>query len=368
MNWDYFPIGTNYSYSLWAQPDSFIRTALDYEMSLLKDMGVNTLRQYSSIPPRWIKHIYEQFGIYTVLNHSCARYGLLLDSVWVGNTDYSDQRTRQVVLTEIKEMVAAYKDTPGLLMWLLGNENNYGLHWNSAETGNTPTGEDPQTFQARQLYSLLSEAVKIIHADDPNHPVAMANGDLLYLDIIAEEMPNLDVFGANVYRGRSFEDLFQRVEKELGIPVFLTEFGADAFNARKMQEDQQSQATYLKENWREIYENASGLGLSENAIGGFTFQFSDGWWKSGQTTNLDSHDTHASWSNGGYSEDYNPNANNMNEEWFGICAKAAIDEDGYTELMPRLAYGILQQVHTLDPYQTGLNRQQIKTHFSRIKP
>ncbi|MBE0424647.1 MAG: hypothetical protein IBX66_12030, partial [Lutibacter sp.] len=24
MNWDYFPIGTNYSYSLWTQPDDVI--------------------------------------------------------------------------------------------------------------------------------------------------------------------------------------------------------------------------------------------------------------------------------------------------------------------------------------------------------
>jgi hypothetical protein len=36
MNWDYFPIGTNYNYSLWNQPDDFIKTALDAEMGLLK--------------------------------------------------------------------------------------------------------------------------------------------------------------------------------------------------------------------------------------------------------------------------------------------------------------------------------------------
>jgi hypothetical protein len=30
-------------------------------------------------------------------------------------------------------------------------------------------------------------------------------------------------------------------------------------------------------------ENAAGLGKAGNSIGGFTFQFSDGWWKYGQT-------------------------------------------------------------------------------------
>jgi hypothetical protein len=52
-------------------------------------------------------------------------------------------------------------------------------------------------------------------------------------------------------------------------------------------------------NWKEIYENASGLGKAE-MLSGFTFQFSDGWWKYGQTKNLDIHDNNASWFNGGY--------------------------------------------------------------------
>ncbi|MDH3215502.1 MAG: hypothetical protein OEN01_04315, partial [Candidatus Krumholzibacteria bacterium] len=34
MNWDYFPIGTNYAYSLWTQPDAVIEAALAREMPL----------------------------------------------------------------------------------------------------------------------------------------------------------------------------------------------------------------------------------------------------------------------------------------------------------------------------------------------
>ena len=40
MNWDYYPVGTNYSYSLWKQSDDVIKKALDKEMGLLKNMGV----------------------------------------------------------------------------------------------------------------------------------------------------------------------------------------------------------------------------------------------------------------------------------------------------------------------------------------
>ena len=44
MNWDYFPIGTNFNYSLWNQPDDIIMSALDSEMGLLKNMGIKILR------------------------------------------------------------------------------------------------------------------------------------------------------------------------------------------------------------------------------------------------------------------------------------------------------------------------------------
>ena len=50
MNWDYFPIGTNYTYSLWKQSDDVIIAALDTEMGLLKNMGVNAIRQYTGVP------------------------------------------------------------------------------------------------------------------------------------------------------------------------------------------------------------------------------------------------------------------------------------------------------------------------------
>ena len=76
MNWDYYPIGTNYSYSLWKQSDDVIKAALDTEMSLLKNMGVNTIRQYIGIPAKWIQYIYEKYGIYTILDHTFGRYGL----------------------------------------------------------------------------------------------------------------------------------------------------------------------------------------------------------------------------------------------------------------------------------------------------
>lgn len=366
MNWDYFPIGTNYSYSLWNQPDDFIKKALDDEMSLLRNMGVNAIRVYTGIQPKWITYIYENYGIYTMLNHSFGRYGLTLDGAWVANTEYSDSRVRELLLKEVKELAKEYKDTPGLLLYLLGNENNYGLFWGGAETEDIPVVDRQSTIRARHMYKLFNEASIAMKSIDSNHPVSLCNGDLLFLDIIAEECKDVDIFGINVYRGISFTDMFDRSKAEFDKPVLLTEFGSDVFNAITMEEAQFDQAKYNVANWKEIYENAAGLGKAGNSIGGFTFQFSDGWWKYGQTKDLDVHNTNASWANGGYLFDFDPKQNNMNEEWFGICAKGPTNIAGHYTLFPRAAYYALKEVHQLNPFSAGTSLQSIQQHFNKI--
>jgi hypothetical protein len=374
MNWDYIPIGTNtVNANFWNKSDDVIRAALDSEMSLLKNMNVNVIRQYTGVPARWIKYIYENYGIYTMLNDSFGRYGLTLDGVWVPVTDYSDPRTQEFLLSEVENLVKEYKNTPGLLMYLLGNENNYGLFWAGTETEDFPDDEEEKKFigetRGRPMYRLMNEAAKIIKANDQSHPVAICNGDVLFIDIVADECKDVDIFGVNMYRGESFGDAFQVVKDKLNIPIMFTEFGADAFNAIENAEDQKSQAHYLVSNWKEIYENAAGLGKTENSIGGFTFQFSDGWWKYGfnDRINADRHDTNASWSNGGYQKDYVLGENNMNEEWFGICAKGPTNERGLYDLFPRAAYYALKEAHQLNPYDDGITPEFIENHFDNIQ-
>ena len=303
MNWGYMPIGQNYMYSLWSQSDDVIIDALAREMPLLQDMGINCIRQYVGIPARWVQYIYEHYGIYTVLNPLVARYGYTLNGVWTPTVDYSDPTLREAVKTEMTALVAEFKDTPGLLLWLLGNENNYGLSWSSFEIEALPEGER-HAARARFLYSLFEELTVEIKRMDPDHPVAIANGDIQYIDLIAEECRHLDILGTNVYRGISVRDLYDEVEEKLNLPVMYTEFGSDAWNAREMREDQTMQARYLVGQWREIYEQSAGKGRVGNAIGGLIFQWSDGWWKFGQESRLDIHDTNASWPNGGYVEDF----------------------------------------------------------------
>lgn len=364
VNWDYFPIGTNYSFSLWNQPDDIVVEALDREMGLLRAMGVNAIRVYAGIPARWVRYIYEKHGIWTIVNHPLGRYGVTVDGTWMQHTDYSAPRVRTLILAEVEAMVREFADTPGVLFWLLGNENNYGLEWKSAATENLPVGER-NAAKARFLYSLFGEAVQRIKGLDAR-PVAMANGDLQYLGIIAEKVKGLDLFGSNVYRGASFRDLFDEVRRTLNVPVVFTEFGADAWNARDDREDQTAQADVVLRQWQEIYANAAGMGLAGNSVGGFTFQWSDGWWKYGQETGLDVHDVNASWANDAYPSDFVRGQNNMNEEWWGIMAKGPTTSRFQFDLVPRALYFGLQEAYRLDPYAAGVDRAVIAAHFGRI--
>ena len=371
MNWDYVPIGTNFSYSLWKQSEEVIKGALDAEMGLLKNMGVNTIRVYTGIQPKWITYIYETYGIYTMLNHSFGRYGLTLNGVWTPVTDYRDPETKKVLLSEATKMANTYKNTKGLLLFLLGNENNYGLFWAGAETEDFPDEEEKRKAvgekRGRPMFKLMNDAAIKMKSLDGSHPVAICNGDVLFIDIVADECPDIDIYGTNMYRGKSFGNAFKEVKDKLNKPILFTEFGADSFNALTNQEDQKMQAFFMVENWKEIYQNAAGLGKENNSIGGFTFQFSDGWWKLGQTKNLEVHDNGASWSNGGYYLDTKNGSNNMNEEWFGICAKGPTNSAGLYTLYPRAAYYALKEAHDINPYLSGTNLNKVTNHFDNIQ-
>lgn len=348
--WGYSPRNQNYTYNLWGESDDFIRKVLDYDFSLLKAAGVNAVRSFAMIPPQWITYIHQEHGIMTVVNPLMGRYGATIGGRWVPNTDYSDELTRATLKAEVLEIVERYKNTPGVLMFALGNESNYGLSWSSFEIENLPEGER-NTEKARYLYSLFNETMKAGKSIAPDKPFTIVNGDIQYIDLIAEYCTDMDVLGTNVYRGKSFTSLWKDVEEKLDLPVLFFEFGSDAFNARTGQEDQKAQAEILKAQWKEMYNKSYGNGEEGNAIGGFVFEWRDEWWKYLQVENLDIQDRNASWSNQAYMFDWAEGENNMNEEWFGIAALGPANSDGVYTARPRMAYDVLSEIWAMDPYQ-----------------
>ena len=75
----------------------------------------------------------------------------------------------------ITKMAETYKNTPGLLMYLLGNENNYGLFWSGAETEDIPIEDRQSTHRAKAMYKLFNDAVLEMKTVDTTRPVAICN-------------------------------------------------------------------------------------------------------------------------------------------------------------------------------------------------
>lgn len=348
--WSYTPIGENFTYDLWAQTEDYITKVIDTDMALIKAMGGNAIRVFSLVPPQWVEYIYDRYGIYTMVNDLFGRYGVTVDGRWQFPTDYSNPRTRATLLAQARKTFETYKNTRGVLMYMLGNESNYGLEWTSAAIENLPGGERSE-FKARALYSLFEEALALGKTIDPHRPMGLVNGDLQYLRIMKDLVPSLDILGVNTYRGaQSYAAFYNSIAKDLGRPFVYTELGADAYNVALEQEDQDNQARMLKSQWREIYDQSHGKGKAANALGAFVFEWMDEWWKGGMDTGLTVHDALGTWNNGGYAFDAVPGRNNMNEEWFGIVGMSGNTVEGVARRLPRTAYFLLQDLWRLDLY------------------
>jgi len=239
------------------------------DATLLKEMGANTIRAYHHIYNKPLfEKLYRDFGLRVIVGDLLGAYSVGSGADWTTGTDYADPKQRANMLSSVEEMVKDNKDEPYVLFWVLGNENVFGVANNSHK--------NPEAF-----YSLVDEAAQLIHRLDPSHPVAIANGDLKFLDKLGKYAPNVDIIGVNSYRGdwgygRSF---FQNVKEQTGRPVVLTEFGCPAYaEGYPEKEALDYQANYLANNWQDIMYHSAGSGVG-NSIGGVVFEWLDEWWK-----------------------------------------------------------------------------------------
>jgi len=138
-------------------------------------------------------------------------------------------------------------------------------------------------------------------------------------------MTYLDLWGANVYRGYSFGNLFTTYASKSTKPFWVSEYGIDALDNRTKTEYQDVQASYAGHLWVEIE-------AAEVCVGGTIMAYSDEWWKAGDPN---SHDY------GGYPTSAHPDGFS-NEEWWGIfwCED---NGDAPDILHPRKVYYTLQE-------------------------
>ncbi|MCG8430840.1 MAG: hypothetical protein MJA29_06690, partial [Candidatus Omnitrophica bacterium] len=340
------PIGENHQYDWWNDANK----PWMVDGRLMKQMGVNTIRIYQpgadiEAVRRVIRDLYEEFGIYTILGH------------WLGFWEYpcpfyGDSDFQERIKKEVLEMVEAFRDEPGVLMWILGNENNYSClgRINPWSTDEIDAEEDPakqRRMRSRIYYSYVNDIARSIHEIDTEHPVALGNGELIGLEEANEVCPNIDLVACIIYRGKTFGNLFNSLRMTFDRPILLSEFGADGYDAYKQKEDQNFQAFFLESQWRQIYQNLAGQkDGAGNCIGGAMFEWTDEWWKADES-NPDSwliHDTTSNWSNGSYYFDIQAEGNkNMNEEWFGIVGLSEELEEGLHKRTPKKAYYVIKE-------------------------
>jgi hypothetical protein len=178
--------------------------------------------------------------------------------------DLGDPVTRARLIGEFRAYVARFHAAPAVLMFAIGNEQNY-------QNGNTPA-----------WYSLLNEMAWAAYDEEGRqyHPVTAAEGEIANIgtrEKLADDasLPYLDCWGANIYRGATFGTLFRDYARRSRRPFWVSEYGCDAYDHRQDAENEATQARYATSLWKEID------AAKKVCIGGTLMAYCDQWWKGG---------------------------------------------------------------------------------------
>lgn len=267
--------------------------AVDRDIPLMRAAGVNVVRTYEPIRDLAVLDKLHAAGIKVAM--TVYSWGGAAANSAVGH-------------------VNAVKNHPAILLWLVGNEWNYnGLY--------VGMSFDDSRNRLEQVASLIRGA-------DTAHPIATIYGDLPSAATV-NAMPSISVWGLNSYRGYGFGNLFSAWGGVSGKPMFVAEYGADAWDARVNRVDLQAQADATRNLATQIVTNSVLRGGVSS--GGTVFEWSDEWWKDGGGSpwNQDA---------GGVAPGGGPHPDGVfNEEWWGIVT---IDRQ------TRPAYDALRAVYT----------------------
>lgn len=273
------------------------------DFKLMQDMGVNTIRLYhhpAKINKELMRDLYNTYGIHVIVGDFLGKYAIGSGASWNPGTDYKNPEHKKNMMESVRKMVMEFKDEPYVLFWLLGNENVYGYACNA--------NEEPVAF-----FQFANEVAKMIKSIDPEHPVAICSGDILFLDKFGKNTPDIDIFGTNAYRGEyGFGAFWRQVKEESGKPAFITEFGCPSYAEGKTADQAEVlQAEYHQGSWEDIQNNMAFSNGQGNALGGVVFEWLDEWWKAYEPA---IHDTKGLWS-GPFPDGF------MHEEWLGMASQ-----------------------------------------------
>ncbi len=283
----------------------------------MERMGVNTVRIYErgdnpETTKKFIRQMYKIYSIYTI-------FPLPLD---MQAANFASKKYKEKVTNKILDIVREYKDTPGILVWLIGNEIDYYFYddkayWATKDMEKLRSPFKRARMRAKIVFNFINDlAKKIKKIDNGNHPVGISLGKTEFFNIIGKYINNVDFIGLNYYQARTFSSVWG-LTRRINKPVLITEFGYDAYNTKKEKEDELMQSKFILSLWRDI-ERHSFYGKKYSlCLGGSIFEFTDEWWKY-NFGDPAIHDTEGSWPNAAWPDFTSNKPNNVQEEWFGI--------------------------------------------------
>jgi len=170
---------------------------LKEDLALMKEAGINTIRVYEPITELSVLDKIHESGLKVIIGFG-----------------YNQGGENDILSGTFIDYVNTFKNHEAILMWELGNEYNYHPEWFQGDMKN--------------WYTAMNNAAKLIHEQDPLHPVTTAHGELP--DALALSMcPNIDVWGMNVYRWDNPEEIFSQWAAVSDKPMYLSEAGADSY-------------------------------------------------------------------------------------------------------------------------------------------
>ena len=324
VNYNPVPIGNDpdlkYDYYTAVDQDVWTR-----DVPLIRNMGANVVRLYG-----WNNKLDHTDFLDALYNDGDAPIYVALTFWFKCQEEVTNLLTRVNLKSDFRHMVNKYKNHPAVLMWLIGNEYN------------SPQCYGKSQVQLDSFMTLVEEMAELAHEEDPNHLVALPLDDTNIEDVIRRydsQLENLDVWAAQLYRGKDFGDFFPTYQNISTKPLFMSEYGLDAFDDRYQVENASMQMEYNIELWKNIANN------SHVNVGGAVFAFSDEWWKGREGINDARHPNCPTSTPGNHTNCGMPMAGPdgySNEEWYGMFSISP-GEGGVDTLTMRPVYYSLRE-------------------------
>ncbi len=228
---------------------------IEGDFKMMRAAGINTIRTYFPITDQRILDLLLKYHLKTIVP--------VFNSL--AFIPFSEMTKK------ISEIASVLKNHPSTLIWEIGNEWNYNNFY-SAET---------KTPNAHTSLELLNIAIAAVKSQDTVHPISTVLGDLPKEESFWKSLPDaqIDLYGSNIYDGLTFGDRLNRWKKISNKPLYIAEFGANAFSDITHSEDDKSQAVALQSLLTEIQNNLSATNGDNVLVGGAVFEFCDEWWK-----------------------------------------------------------------------------------------